>query len=171
VFANECCKALLVMLCAEAGFPALQRLLTALGLRLVEVPLSQPIPHSYWGAPEAGLLGAAVHARPDTPVHSLLHEASHALCMGSERRAALDTDAGGDFAEEDAVLYLQVLLASAVPGCGAERMCADMDAWGYTFRLGSAANWFREDAAEAREWLVARGVWPLAALEAWGEKA
>jgi hypothetical protein len=49
---------------------------------------------------EAGLWCDAVHARADTPVHSLLHEASHALCMGGERRAVLDTDAGGDFAEE-----------------------------------------------------------------------
>jgi len=159
------------MLCAEVGFPVLQRLLQTLGLQLVEVPLTQPIPHSYWVAPEAGLLRDTIHARPDTPVHSLLHEASHALCMGSERRAVLDTDAGGDFAEEDAVLYLQVLLASAVPGCGAERMCADMDAWGYTFRLGSAACWFREDAAEAQEWLVVRGLYPVPALELLGEKA
>jgi len=159
------------MLCAEVGFPVLQRLLQTLGLQLVEVPLTQPIPHSYWGAPEAGLLRDTIHARPDTPVHSLLHEASHALCMGSERRAVLDTDAGGDFAEEDAVLYLQVLLASAVPGCGAERMCADMDAWGYTFRLGSAARWFREDATEAQEWLVVRGLYPVPALERLGEKA
>ncbi|MEY4377492.1 MAG: hypothetical protein RJB26_2042 [Pseudomonadota bacterium] len=160
-----------MMLCAEAGFPVLRRLLGAFGLALVEVPSGQDIPHSYWGAPEAGLCGAAVHARTDTPVHSLLHEASHALCMGPERRALLDTDAGGDFAEEDAVLYLQVLLAPAVPGCSRERMCEDMDAWGYTFRLGSAARWFNEDAAEAREWLMQRGVWPAAILETLGVKA
>jgi hypothetical protein len=159
------------MLCAEVGFPVLQRLLSALGLQLVEVPLSQLIPHSYWGEPEAGLRHDTVHARADTPVHSLLHEASHALCMGSARRAVLDTDAGGDFAEEDAVLYLQVSLASAVPGCGAERMCGDMDAWGYTFRLGSAARWFQEDATEAREWLMARGLWPVPAVELMGDLA
>ena len=158
-----------MMLCSDPGFLVLRRLFEALGLKLVEVPLSQPIPHSYWGAPEAGLLRDTVHARADTPVHSLLHEASHALCIGSERRAVLDTDAGGDFAEEDAVLYLQVLLASAVPGCGAERMCADMDAWGYTFRLGSAARWIQEDAAEAREWLLARGLCSVPALELLGD--
>jgi hypothetical protein len=28
-----------------------------------------------------------------------------------------------------------------------------MDAWGYTFRLGSAARWFDEDASDARQWL------------------
>ena len=160
-----------MMLCAEPGFPALRRLLAACGLQLVEVPVDEDIPHSYWGAPEAGLRRDEVHARADTPVHSLLHEASHALCMGAERRAALDTDAGGDYAEEDAVLYLQVLLSVAVPGCGRARMCSDMDAWGYTFRLGSAARWFHEDATEAREWLMVRGLWPLAILAAVGEQA
>jgi hypothetical protein len=29
-----------------------------------------------------------------------------------------------------------------------------MDEWGYTFRLGSAAAWFREDAEDARRWLI-----------------
>jgi hypothetical protein len=43
---------------------------------------------------------------------------------------------------------------------GRERMCDDMDAWGYTFRLGSARRWFEEDAADAREWLSARGLLP-----------
>jgi len=33
---------------------------------------------------------------------------------------------------------------------------ADMDAWGYSFRLGSAARWFAEDAADALEWLQRR---------------
>jgi hypothetical protein len=33
---------------------------------------------------------------------------------------------------------------------------ADMDAWGYTFRLGSTRAWFENDAAEARAFLVAR---------------
>jgi hypothetical protein len=160
-----------MMLCAEAGFPVLRNLLQACGLQLVEVPAGQAIPHSYWGAPEAGLLRDEVHARADTPVHSLLHEASHALCMGAARRAVLDTDAGGDFAEEDAVLYLQVLLSAAVPGCGQARMCSDMDAWGYTFRLGSAARWFQEDAHEAREWLIVRGLWPAAVLAAFGGEA
>jgi hypothetical protein len=29
-----------------------------------------------------------------------------------------------------------------------------MDTWGYSFRLGSAERWFREDAEDAREWLL-----------------
>jgi hypothetical protein len=154
-----------MMTCAEAGFPVLRDLLARWGLELVEVPAGHDIPHSYWGESEAGLWREQVLARPDTPLHSLLHEASHSLCMGSERRSCLERDAGGDFAEEDAVLYLQVLLAAQVPGCSGERMCRDMDGWGYTFRLGSAWRWFREDAAEAREWLRVRGLLEL------GEKA
>ena len=30
----------------------------------------------------------------------------------------------------------------------------DMDAWGYTFRLGSAKAWFHQDAEDARDWLL-----------------
>jgi hypothetical protein len=37
-------------------------------------------------------------------------------------------------------------------------MCRDMDEWGYTFRLGSAATWFDQDAADARDWLMRHGV-------------
>jgi hypothetical protein len=35
---------------------------------------------------------------------------------------------------------------------------ADMDAWGYTFRLGSARAWFEHDAENARTWLIERGL-------------
>ena len=91
--------------------------------------------------------------RADTPLHSLLHELSHFVCMSPERRAGLDRDAGGDDAEECAVCYLQILLADELPMLGRERMFADMDAWGYTFRLGSARAWFEQDAADACIWL------------------
>jgi hypothetical protein len=37
---------------------------------------------------------------------------------------------------------------------------ADMDAWGYSFRLGSTHAWFEHDAADARAWLVARALLP-----------
>jgi hypothetical protein len=37
-------------------------------------------------------------------------------------------------------------------------MCADMDAWGYTFRLGSANDWFTRDADDARIWLQQNGL-------------
>ncbi|MGC8518994.1 MAG: hypothetical protein ACP5P4_10775 [Steroidobacteraceae bacterium] len=112
-----------------------------------------PIPGSYWGECEAGLRGSRLYARADTPLHSILHEACHFICMCCERRGALDTNAGGDDAEESAVCYLQVLLADALTGVGRERMFADMDAWGYSFRLGSARAWFEHDAQDARAWL------------------
>ena len=60
--------------------------------------------------------------------------------MTGERRAGLDTDAGGDDAEENAVCYLQILMADALPNVGRERMWRDMDEWGYSFRLGGAAR-------------------------------
>jgi hypothetical protein len=37
-------------------------------------------------------------------------------------------------------------------------MFADMDAWGYTFRLGSSRAWFEGDAADACIWLRVNGV-------------
>jgi len=78
--------------------------------------------------------------------------------MTPERRAGLDRDAGGDDAEETAVCFLQVVLADELPGVGRERLFADMDAWGYSFRLGSTRAWFDADAPDARAWLCARGI-------------
>jgi hypothetical protein len=51
-------------------------------------------------AAEAGLAGRTLYARLDTPLHSVLHEFSHYVCMTPERRTGLDRDAGGDDAEE-----------------------------------------------------------------------
>ena len=34
----------------------------------------------------------------------------------------------------------------------------DMDAWGYSFRLGSTRAWFTRDAEDARLWLLAHGL-------------
>ena len=107
---------------------------------------------------EAGLIGDYLFARDDTPLHSALHEACHYLCMDAERRAQLHTDAGGECIEEDGVCYLQILLADMLPNVGQARMCADMDAWGYTFRLGSARAWFEQDADDARQWLLDHGL-------------
>jgi hypothetical protein len=78
--------------------------------------------------------------------------------MSPERRTGLDRDAGGDDLEEAAVCYLQVLLADTLPGVGRTRAFADMDAWGYSFRLGSTRAWFERDAGDAREWLEQRGL-------------
>ena len=128
-------------------------LLTRYGLVLRRVADHAPIPGSYWGEEEAGLIGASLYVRDSTPLHSALHEASHFICMDEERRARLQRDAGGDHAEENAVCYMQILLADYLPETSRTRMCADMDTWGYTFRLGSAQRWFEEDAADARAWL------------------
>ena len=137
---------------------ALGQLLDGYGLNLTLVAPATLIPGSYWGEREAGLIGDKVHARLDTPLHSVLHEAAHYVCMTAERRTGLDTDAGGDDSEENGVCYLQILLADAMPKVGRERMCRDMDDWGYTFRLGSAARWFAEDAGDARDWLQRHGI-------------
>jgi hypothetical protein len=143
--------------CHQKFESALRKLFGRYGLRLVTVDDGAPIPGSYWGAPEAGLVGATVHVRADTPLHSALHEAAHAVCMDGERRGNLHTDAGGDYAEEDAVCYLQVVLAQHLGVC-VNDICADMDAWGYTFRLGSAYAWFTRDAEDARAWLLHHGL-------------
>ena len=136
----------------------LQLLLAKYALELCLVAPQETIPGSYWGEREAGLIGSKIYARLDTPLHSVLHEGAHFICMTPERRAGLDTDAGGDHAEENAVCYLQILLAQILRPGGAERMCRDMDEWGYTFRLGSAAAWFEQDAEDARLWLVQHGL-------------
>jgi hypothetical protein len=147
-----------VVECGDVDRDALHALLGRYGLELRWIADGEAIPGSHWGAPEAGLIGSAVFVRRDTPVHSLLHEACHAICMDVERRRVLHTDAGGDDAEENAVCYLQVLLADEVPGVGRERLMEDMDRWGYSFRLGSTGAWFEEDAEDAREWLLRRGL-------------
>jgi hypothetical protein len=137
---------------------ALALLLSRYGLALTLIAPCEVIPGSYWGDSEAGLKGDKVYARLDTPVHSVLHEASHYICMSPERRSGLDRDAGGDDAEESAVCYLQVLLADELPGIGRERLSSDMDDWGYSVRLGNTRAWFTSDAEDARTWLVDHGV-------------
>ncbi len=147
-----------VLLLSDLGFDAPRALLARFGLVLSEVPADQPIPGSYWGDCEAGVIGGTVFARADTPLHSLLHEACHLLVLPPARRAQVHTDATDSIEEEDATCYLQIVLADALPGVGRARMQADMDAWGYSFRLGSARAWFERDANEARQLLIARGL-------------
>jgi len=108
---------------------------------------------SFWGAPEAGIVGTCVYFRPDTPVHSFLHESCHIICMQPALRAQHTGDAGSDDLEESAVCYLQLVIADALPGVGQGRLMRDMDSWGYSFRLGSTRRWFEEDAEDARAWL------------------
>lgn len=137
---------------------SLVALFTARGLGLEWVAEAADIPGSYWGAPEAGLIGAQIFARADTPLHSILHEASHYFCMDAARRVGLNTDAGGDELEESAVCFLSILLATQIATFDQATMLRDMDTWGYSFRLGSTAAWFAEDAQDARDWLIAHGV-------------
>jgi len=143
--------------CTEANAARLTGLLARYGLTLERVADDAPIPGSYWGEPEAGLIGQVITTRADTPMHSVLHEACHVICMDAARRAVLHTDAGGDTAEEDAVCFLQIILAGQI-GLTPAVICADMDAWGYSFRLGSAQAWFERDAEDAREWLLRHGL-------------
>lgn len=111
------------------------------------------IPGSFFGEREAGIIKNKLYLRHDTPVHSALHESCHYICMDQQRRDKLDTDAEGDYDEENGVCYLQILLADHLPEMDKERMMIDMDRWGYTFRLGSAKTWFEQDAEDAKNWL------------------
>jgi hypothetical protein len=140
---------------------SLEMLLERYGLALQLVAPQEVIPGSYWGEREAGLIGAKIFARLDTPLHSVLHESAHFICMTPERRAGLDTDAGGDDAEENGVCYLQLILSESLRNVGRQRMCRDMDDWGYSFRLGSTAAWFAEDAEDACAWLIRHGLLDL----------
>jgi hypothetical protein len=128
-------------------------LLARFDLQLMRCADTAPIPGSYWGDDEAGLKANKLYARADTPLHSILHEACHYICVSPERRHSLDTNAGSDDAEENAVCYLQVLLAGQLSRMGRARMFTDMDAWGYSFRLGSSEAWFEADADDALQWL------------------
>jgi len=143
---------------AQCDLSTLQMLMAGWQLTLHCVPDDEAIPASYWGEGEAGVIGATVYARGDTPLHSVLHTAAHLRCMSPERRATIHTDCGSDDQEEVAACYLQVLMADAVPGFGRRRLFADMDSWGYHFRLGSARAWFEQDADDARQGLQARGL-------------
>jgi hypothetical protein len=147
-----------VLRVGPAADASILRLANRYGVDLRHHASDESLPGSYWGGSEAGLRCKTIYVRADTPLHSLLHELSHFICMSPERRAGLDRDAGGDDAEECAVCFLQILLADVVPELGRDRMFEDMDAWGYTFRLGSSRAWFEQDAADACIWLRHNGV-------------
>ena len=147
-----------VLRVGEIGFDAAAALLGRFDLQLRRVAADTPIPGSYWGDEEAGIIGATVYARDDTPVHSLLHEAGHLIVLPPARRAAVHTDATDSIDEEDATCYLQIVLADELPGVGRARLMEDMDAWGYSFRLGSTRAWFEQDSENAHAWLRERGL-------------
>jgi hypothetical protein len=147
-----------VLRVGDADFGALSALLAEFGLELHRVGDGEKIPGSFWGEPEAGVIASNVYARGDTPVHSLLHEACHLIVLPPERRARVHTDASDSDIEEDATCCLQIVLADRLPGVGGARLMADMDAWGYSFRLGSARAWFERDAEDAKAFLRERGL-------------
>jgi len=78
--------------------------------------------------------------------------------MDNVRKAKLHTDAGGTMMEENAVCYLQILLAGELSSVGRARMMTDMDSWGYSFRLGSTQAWFEQDAEDALAYLQAHSI-------------
>lgn len=147
-----------VLRVADIGQPLVSDCLARFGLDLEWLPANSAIKGSYWGEPEAGIVGECVYVRDDTPVHSLLHEVCHIVCMSAERRSGLVRDAGSDDLEESAVCYLQIVLSEMLPGVGASRLMSDMDSWGYSFRLGNTACWFDHDAEDARRWLISEGL-------------
>jgi hypothetical protein len=147
-----------VLTLADIAFADVAALLARYDLQLQLVEDDAPIPGSYWGEPEAGIIGNAIYARADTPVHSVLHESAHLIVLKPARRACVHTDATDSIEEEDAVCVLQSLLGDALDGVGANRILADMDAWGYTFRLGSASAYVQHDAEPAWLWLLERGL-------------
>jgi hypothetical protein len=147
-----------VLLVSAVDPAGLRQLFARYGIEIKHLAAGQAIPGSFWGESEAGLVGSLLYVRGDTPVHSALHEGAHYACMTAARRAGLHTDAGGDTDEENAVCYLQIEWAAVLPGIGRQRICTDMDGWGYSFRLGSAAAWYAQDAADARAWLIDHGM-------------
>ncbi|MDH5455247.1 MAG: hypothetical protein OEY37_04185 [Gammaproteobacteria bacterium] len=147
-----------VLTVADTGYEPLAALLARYGLTLVVEADDAAITGSFWGDAEAGVVGHSVFVRADTPVHSFLHESCHVICMDGARRNGLDRDAGGDDLEEAAVCYLQLVLADCIEGVGQDRLMADMDAWGYSFRLGNSRAWFDKDAEDARKFLVNHGL-------------
>lgn len=161
----------MVLTIGDIGTSALAELLARYGMEVVRVEDGAPIPGSYWGDSEAGLIANQLLVRGDTPLHSALHEACHYICMDAQRRATLHTDAGGGYDEENGVNYLQTLLSDYIPECGRERMFADMDTWGYSYRLGSARAWFEQDADDARQWLLQQGLIDAESRPTWKVRA
>lgn len=136
----------------------LRPLLDRYQLSLTMVANDSDIPHSFWGAPEAGRHQSTLFAREDTPIHSLLHEMAHFICMPPAQRQNDSHDAGGSALIENACCFLQIVLSDHIPAFSQSIHMHDMDSWGYNFRLGSTARWFYADSDDAREWLLSHSL-------------
>jgi hypothetical protein len=147
-----------MLLCEKYYLNELSELLAKYRLKIIIVDKNKQIPGSWFGDEEAGLIYNNLYVRQDTPIHSALHESCHFICMDSLRRENLDTDAGGGYDEENAVCYLQILLADLLSFTSSQQQMQEMDDWGYTFRLGSAKSWFNQDAEDVRLWLIEQGL-------------
>ncbi len=147
-----------IITCSELTQMALEKLLSPYHLNIKIVEKNTPIPGSFWGDNEAGLIANKLYIQNNTPVHSALHEACHYICMDNIRRTELDTNAGGDYDEENAVCYLQLLLSEHLDSYSKQQQFQDMDNWGYSFRLGSAKRWFNDDASDAKQWLIEKNL-------------
>lgn len=145
----------------------LTALLAHYQLQLIQVADDEDIPHSFWGTPEAGRLGSTLYIRTDTPIHSLLHEACHYICMPQTQRRQSHIDAKGSTLEENACCYLQIILADYIPQLNRHILMYDMDCWGYSFRLGSTARWFFADSEETRQWLITQKILTSANTPSW----
>jgi hypothetical protein len=142
-----------VLCVADQNLDEIRAVLDRYGIELDLVAPAANITGSFWGEPEAGIVRNCVYVRGDTPIHSVLHECAHIICMTADRRRLLHRDAGGDDLEESGVCYLQIVLADFIGDVGRDRLMRDMDTWGYSFRLGSTRKWFETDAEDARQWL------------------
>ena len=143
-----------ILVLGDVSLSEVSLLLSKYSIALTLIQTQETIPGSFWGETEAGLIGNRLYARLDTPVHSILHESCHYICMDQQRRETLNTNAGGTASEENAVCYLQVLLSDELSFIDRNKIMQDMDNWGYSFRLGSTKAWFDSDAEDAQQWLL-----------------
>ncbi len=132
---------------------SIKELLSHYGIQINCSESGAEIPHSFWGTPEAGRKNNRLYIREDTPIHSILHESCHYICMPADQRTDAHSDAKGTVKEENASCYLQILLSDHIDGYDRYQQMQDMDDWGYSFRLGSAHAWFTQDAEEVCQWL------------------
>ena len=70
-----------VVNCDQQRHQELAKLLQPYGLIIKAVSMDTPIPGSFFGEREAGLISNTLYLRYDTPLHSALHEACHYICM------------------------------------------------------------------------------------------